>query len=57
MTALDAEIDMTNLTIMGHGFGATTAASVAAKDERFKKIITFDAWLSPLKEQISDKSI
>ena len=43
---------MENLTIMGHGFGATTAIHYAAKDERVKKIITLDPWLIPIKEEI-----
>jgi hypothetical protein len=42
---------------MGHGFGATTAISFAAKDDRIKKIITFDPWLMPIHEEISSKAI
>jgi hypothetical protein len=42
---------------MGHGFGATTAISVASKDERVKKIVTYDPWLTPIKEEINNDSI
>lgn len=35
---------------MGHGFGATTALNMASKDDRIKKIITYDPWLSSLSE-------
>jgi len=48
-------LDMEKLTIMGHGFGATTAVVVASKDKRIKNIITFDPWLAPLKEEIVDR--
>lgn len=44
---------MDHLTLMGHGFGATTAISMGSKDDRIKKIISYDAWLTPLKEEIS----
>ena len=46
---------MDNLTIMGHGFGATTAITVASKDRRIKKVITFDPWLAPIKDEILSK--
>lgn len=48
---------MEKLTIMGHGFGATTAVVVASKDKRIKNVITFDPWLAPLKEEIVDRKI
>lgn len=41
----DAKLDLEKLTIVGHGFGATTAVAMAAKDTRVKKLITYDAWL------------
>jgi pimeloyl-ACP methyl ester carboxylesterase len=43
---------MDHLTLMGHGFGATTAINMASKDTRVKKVVTFDPWLIPLKEEI-----
>ena len=46
---------MENLTIMGHGFGATTAITAASKDRRIKKVITFDPWLAPIKDEILSK--
>ena len=48
---------MDHLTLMGHGFGATTAITMGAKDDRIKKIISYDAWLTPLKEEISTHQI
>jgi pimeloyl-ACP methyl ester carboxylesterase len=48
---------MDKLTIMGHGFGATTAIAFASKDQRVKKVVTFDPWLSPLKEEIVERKI
>jgi hypothetical protein len=42
---------------MGHGFGATTAIIMAAKDSRVKKIVTYDPWLTPLREEITNKAI
>lgn len=53
----DIELDMGNLTIMGHGFGATTAIAMASKDNRIRKVVTFDAWVAPLKEEIQAKVI
>jgi pimeloyl-ACP methyl ester carboxylesterase len=43
---------MDHLTVMGHGFGATTSISMASKDPRVKKVISLDPWLIPLKEEI-----
>jgi cephalosporin-C deacetylase-like acetyl esterase len=51
------ELDMERLTIMGHGFGATTAIMTASKDNRIKKVVTYDPWVSPLKEEILSKTI
>ena len=51
------EIDMDKLTIMGHGFGATTAVVTASKDNRVRFVVSFDPWLSPLKDEILSKSI
>ena len=42
---------------MGHGYGATTAIAFAAKDDRIKKLITFDPWLMPIQEEIMSKTI
>jgi Platelet-activating factor acetylhydrolase, isoform II len=48
---------MDKLTIMGHGFGATTAIVAASKDNRIKKVITMDPYIVPLKEEILSKTI
>jgi platelet-activating factor acetylhydrolase len=49
----NVELDLeNNLTIMGHGFGATTAITMASKDPRIKKVVSYDPWLFPVKEQI-----
>lgn len=48
---------MDSLTVMGHGFGATTAICVASKDTRVKRVVTFDPWLTPLKDEILSRSI
>lgn len=53
----DAHLDTYNLTLMGHGFGATTAIAFSAKDERVRKLITFDPWLMPIYDEIMNKSI
>ena len=50
-------LDMENLTAIGHGLGATTAISLASKDERVKKVLTLDPWLTPIKEEIIGKNI
>lgn len=50
-------LDMDHLTLMGHGFGATTAITMASKDDRIKKVVSYDAWLTPLKDEISDNQI
>ena len=42
---------------MGHGFGATTAIAMAAKDSRVKKVITHDAWMHPIMEQVKEGSL
>ena len=52
-----ADLDVSNLTIMGHGFGATTAIAMAAKDSRIKKLITYDAWLYPLQDEVKTKTL
>ena len=52
-----AELDLNNLTVMGHGFGATAALAMAAKDSRIKKLITYDAWMFPLKDEIKQKAL
>jgi pimeloyl-ACP methyl ester carboxylesterase len=46
---------MNNLTIAGHGLGSTTAISFAAKDDRIKKVISLDPWLTPIKDEIENK--
>jgi pimeloyl-ACP methyl ester carboxylesterase len=48
---------MDNLTVMGHGFGATTVIMAASKDNRIKKVVTYDPWISPLKDEILSKVI
>lgn len=42
---------------MGHGFGGTTAITCAAKDERIKKVVSYDPYLIPLKDEIKNKTI
>lgn len=46
----EACLDMEQLTVMGHGFGATTAIFCANKDERVKNVISYDPYLIPLKD-------
>jgi hypothetical protein len=53
----NVEIDLSNLTVMGHGFGATTAIVMASKDQRVKKVVSLDPWLTPLKEEIENDKI
>ena len=53
----DVELDLERLTIVGHGFGGTTAVTVASKDDRIKKVLTFDPWLPPIKEEVSNGEI
>lgn len=53
----EVSIDMDNLTIAGHGLGATTSVAIAAKDNRVKKVVTLDPWLTPIKEEIENKTI
>lgn len=48
---------MDNLTMIGHGLGATTAISMASKDERIKKVLTLDPWLTPIKEEVKNRGI
>jgi cephalosporin-C deacetylase-like acetyl esterase len=48
---------MDKLTIVGHGFGGTTAVLVACKDDRIKNVLTFDPWLPPIKEEIENGEI
>ena len=48
---------MSKLTIMGHGFGATTAIVTASKDKRIKFVVSYDPYLVPLKEEILNKTI
>lgn len=47
-----AEVDLDQVTIMGHGFGATSAILAAAKDSRIKKLISYDPYLIPLSDMI-----
>ena len=54
---LGVNIDMGKLTIMGHGFGGTTAVLMASKDRRVKSLITFDPWLPPLSEEIESRAV
>lgn len=53
----DVHIDMNNLTIAGHGLGATTAIALASKDDRIKKVISLDPWLTPIKDEVEKKTI
>jgi hypothetical protein len=53
----DVELNLDMLTIVGHGFGGTTAITVAAKDDRIKQVLTFDPWLPPIKEEIQNGDI
>eukprot|EP00347_Sterkiella_histriomuscorum_P003348 403364636 len=48
----EVKIDMDQLTVVGHGLGATTAIVFAAKDDRVKKVISLDPWLTPIKDEI-----
>lgn len=48
---------MDKLTVMGHGFGGTTAIVAASKDKRVRRVVSYDPWLAPLKDEILDKSI
>lgn len=48
---------MGRLTIMGHGFGATTAIVAASKDNRIRYIVSYDPWIAPLKDEILSKTI
>ncbi len=48
----DINLASDHLTIMGHGLGATTAISLSNKDDRVKKIISLDPWLTPIKEEV-----
>lgn len=48
---------MENLTILGHGLGATTAILIGNKDERIKKIVSLDPWLTPIKDEVVSKVI
>lgn len=54
-----SEIELANdhLTVMGHGLGATSAISLSNKEERVKKIISLDPWLTPIKEEVMSKVI
>ena len=46
---MQTEIDLdNNLTLAGHGFGATSVIYYASKDPRVKKIISYDPWLLPI---------
>ena len=48
-----ANLDLNMITIMGHGFGATTAIISASKDtKRIQKVISLDPYLIPLKDEI-----
>ena len=53
----EVDLDLDNLTLMGHGFGATTAIVMAAKDQRVKKLVTYDPWLMPIEEEILNNTI
>lgn len=53
----EVPLDLDNLTLMGHGFGATTAIVMGGKDERIKKIISYDPWLTSLREEITTNTI
>jgi pimeloyl-ACP methyl ester carboxylesterase len=48
---------LSKLTIVGHGFGGTTAVTMASKDDRIKKVITFDPWLPPIKDEVENGDI
>lgn len=54
---LGVTLDMAKLTIMGHGFGGTTAILMASKDKRIKNLVTFDPWLPPLSEEILSRAV
>lgn len=43
--------------MIGHGLGATTAISTASKDERIKKLMTLDPWLTPIKDEVKNRVI
>jgi len=41
------QLDFSKLICTGHSFGAMTAISSAAKDERIKAVATLDPWFLP----------
>lgn len=53
----DVIIDMNQLTVAGHGLGATTAIALSSKDDRVKKVITLDPWLTPIKDEVENQTI
>ena len=48
----NTSLDLDQLTLMGHGFGATTAIFAASKDKRIKNVISYDPYLIPLRDEI-----
>lgn len=40
-------LELSNLALIGHGFGGATAISSAANDTRIKASLAMDAWLLP----------
>lgn len=49
----EVHLDMDQLTVAGHGLGATSSIIFASKDGRAKRVISFDPWLQPVQEEIA----
>ena len=53
----NAKLSMDKLTMMGHGFGATTAIYYASRDPRVRRVVSYDPYLIPLEGQIKEGNI
>lgn len=47
-----ASMDLNNVRVAGHSFGAATALTAAHEDERFRVAVLLDAWMEPVADEV-----
>uniref|UniRef100_A0A1B6EWU8 1-alkyl-2-acetylglycerophosphocholine esterase n=1 Tax=Cuerna arida TaxID=1464854 RepID=A0A1B6EWU8_9HEMI len=51
LSDFEGQLDLDQVTIMGHSFGGATALLTLSSDPRFKQGVILDGWMFPLKDE------